>query len=481
MFAGHSHQHAFNSFQPTTPEGLVLKSRRNMLKASMAGLAGLSLPGLMQRKAEAAKSGEYIANGKSVILLWMTGGASHIDTWDMKPDRPDNNRGPFSPVATKVPCVHICEHFPLQAAMQDKITIIRSVDCRHSNHEPNMVMQTGFAGAAPRSNRKGDRFPSIASLCSKFRGSNDASMPPYVAFMKNHSHIAFAGDAGKKHDPFIANDAARLPIYDLLGNDTGNKSSGNRFALPGQLSHERIRNRQELVSGFDRLRKEIDQSGSMASLDTYRQQAVDLLIGQKAQAAFDLEQETADMRERYGDHLWCQQTLLARRLVEAGTSFVTLDLSYHSASGTWDNHGIPGGVYGGISKGLKPLLPLFDRLFTTLVSDLEERGKLDDVLVIGMGEFGRTPNMGTQGSQDGRNHWQNCMSMVMAGGGLNHGQVIGATEQDGGNILERPVTPGDLAATIYKHMGVPLHEHYIDGSGRPNFIVENGAPIAELF
>jgi uncharacterized protein (DUF1501 family) len=180
--------------------------------------------------------------------------------------------------------------------------------------------------------------------------------------------------------------------------------------------------------------------------------------------------------------LWCQQTLLARRLVEAGVSFVTLDLSYHTASGTWDNHGIPGGVYGGISKGLGPLLPLFDHLLTTLVSDLQERNLLDDVLVVAMGEFGRTPQLGTQGSTDGRNHWPYVMSMCLAGGGLRHGQVIGATEKDGGQIAARPVSPGDLAATLYRHMGVPLDTTYLDDRQRPRFAVqENGQPISELF
>ncbi|MEO1984241.1 MAG: DUF1501 domain-containing protein, partial [Fuerstiella sp.] len=169
-------------------------------------------------------------------------------------------------------------------------------------------------------------------------------------------------------------------------------------------------------------------------------------------------------------------------LVEAGVSFVTLDLSHHTASGTWDNHGIPGGVYGGISKGLKPLLPLFDHLLTTLVSDLEERGLLDDVLVIAMGEFGRTPNMGTQKSVDGRNHWPVVMSMCMAGGGLRHGQVIGSSTNDGGTIKERPVTPADLAATIYRHMDVPLDGTYLDERQRPRFFVdENGQPLSELF
>src|SRR5262249_38668585 len=153
------------------------------------------------------------------------------------------------------------------------------------------------------------------------------------------------------------------------------------------------------------------------------------------------------IRDRYGKHLWCQQALLARRLVEAGAAFVTLDLSYHTASGTWDTHGDNIPPYGGISKGLGPLLPLFDHLVTALVSDLKERGLGDEVLVIAMGEFGRTPLMGTQGSTDGRNHWPIVMSMALAGGGLRHGQVIGATSADGSEIKERPVTPGDIAAT----------------------------------
>ena len=216
-------------------------------------------------------------------------------------------------------------------------------------------------------------------------------------------------------------------------------------------------------------------------MDRFGQQAVELLVGRRSQAAFDLSREPAAVRDRYGNHLWCQQALLARRLVEAGVAFVTIDLSYHPASGTWDTHGDNIPPYGGISKGLKPLLPLFDHLITTLVSDLEERGLLDDVLVLAMGEFGRTPMMGTQGSTDGRNHWPVVMSMALAGGGLRHGQVIGATEADGGHIKDRPVTPGDLAATIYRHMGVPLDATYVDATGRPRAIVEHGKPIAELF
>ena len=200
------------------------------------------------------------------------------------------------------------------------------------------------------------------------------------------------------------------------------------------------------------------------------------------QLAFDLTLEPERSRQRFGKDLWCQQALLPRRLVEAGVSFVTIDLSYHDSSGTWDTHGDNIPPYGGIKNGLGPLLPLFDHLLTTLVSDLEERGLLDRTLIIAMGEFGRTPFMGTQGSTDGRNHWPECMSMTLAGGGLRHGQVIGATEDDGGQIKQRPVTPGDLAATIFRHMSVPQDVHYVDSRGRPRFVIENGGqPIRELF
>jgi hypothetical protein len=364
--------------------------------------------------------------------------------------------------------------------MLDKFTIIRSVDCRFSNHEPNKVFQTANRDAEPRTNPGAERYPAIGSIVAKLHGSNHPTMPPYVAFMKSRSHIAFAGDLGKKYDPFIADLATRLPVYTNVGVDTGQTAGADFFALPAGLTSERLRGRNTLLEDLDQLRGVLDRSPQVAGLDQFEHQALELLVGRRARAAFDLAQEPAAVRERYGKHLWCQQALLARRLVEAGVAFVTIDLSYHPASGTWDNHGDNIPPYGGISKGLKPLLPLFDHLITTLVSDLEARGMLDDVLVLALGEFGRTPLMGTQGSTDGRNHWPVVMSMALAGGGFRHGQVIGASEPDGSSIKERPVTPADLAATIYHHMGIPLDATYLDSIGRPLPIVRDGSPIAEL-
>jgi hypothetical protein len=477
----HFHNHAFTHLNAEQPDGLVLRSRRNVLKAGLAGMAGLSVPALLQAREESVRN-RMRSSRKAVILLWMAGGPSHIDTWDPKPGRPFINRGPFSVIQTKQPGTIICEHLPKQAAMMDRFTLLRSVDGKHSNHEPNKVFQTGNREAAPRVNRKGDSYPAIGSVVAKFHGANSPGMPPYVAFQKSRSHVAYAGDLGKRYDPFLAEAAAKLPIYDLVGNNTGRMSGADLFQLPAGISQHRIHSRRELMKGFDRLRRDLDLNGSMEALDHYGQQAVEMVVGPRAREAFDINKEPESVRQRYGKHLWHQQALLARRLVEAGVSFVTLDLSYHTASGTWDTHGDNIPPYGGISKGLKPLLPLFDHLITTLVADLEERGLLDDTLVIAQGEFGRTPNMGTQGSTDGRNHWPAVLSVCLAGGGLKHGQVIGSTEKDGGHIKTRPVTPADLTATIYKHMEVPLDATYLDPRGRPNYVVqENGQPLPELW
>ncbi|MBX3413592.1 MAG: DUF1501 domain-containing protein [Pirellulales bacterium] len=459
----HAEQHAFTHFHARRREGLTVVDRRGMLKASLLGIGGLTLPDLLRLRHQAAAAGRPLPGRKSVILLWMTGGPSHIDTWDVKPDAPVEIRGPFRTIQSALPGVLLCEHLPKQAAMMDRLTIIRSIDARGSNHEPNQVFQTGNVLAEPRVNPEADKYPAIAALAAKLRGEQRAELPPYVVLnMKSTSHVAWGGYLGKQHDPFDGNKVGKL------------------FELPSGLSHERLYSRQSVLRQLDRLRRDLDRSGSLAAMDAFEQQAVDMVTGGVAQRVFDLSQESEETHRRYTNHVWCQQALLARRLVEAGVSFVTLDMSHHGASGTWDTHGDNIPPYGGIMNGLRPLLPVFDHLLTTLVEDLTERGLIDDVLVLAMGEFGRTPKIGTQGSTDGRDHWPNVMSMTLAGGGFRHGQVIGSSERDGGQPKERPVTPGDLAATIYHHLGVPLDATYLDHRGRPRYIVENGAPISEL-
>ncbi|VTS06613.1 DUF1501 domain-containing protein [Tuwongella immobilis] len=333
------HRHAFESLNPLVPEGLTVLSRRNLLKSSLAGMAGISLPGLLRQKALANRTGGSSPSGKSIILLWMTGGPSHIDTLDPKPDRPIENRGPFGTISTKLPGVRVCEYLPKLAGMLDRFTVIRSVDARGSNHEPNTVFQTANRTAEPRENREASLYPAIASVVAKHHGANQPGMPPYVAFMKSRSHLAFGGYLGKAYDPFIADTAAKLPLVDVVGKPTGRTSQGDIFRLAKGLSYERMQDRRSLASQFDSLRRDLDTNGSMALMDRYEQEAVDMLVGGRMQAAFDLSKEPQSVRDRYGSHLWCQQALIARRLVEAGSTFVTLDLSYHPASGTWDTHG----------------------------------------------------------------------------------------------------------------------------------------------
>ncbi|HEY2785974.1 MAG TPA: DUF1501 domain-containing protein [Fimbriiglobus sp.] len=476
----HAHPHVFGSFHPHTREGLLL-GRRNLFKLGIAGLAGLTLPDLLRHHARAVESGKSSPRKKSVILLWMTGGPSQIDTFDPKPDRPPENRGPFGVTRTKLPGVLLCEHLPKLAVGLSRFTVLRSVDCRHSNHEPNTVMQTANLNAEPRTNAEAVKYPAIGSLVARLRGANHPSVPAYATFMRSRTHLAFGGWAGKAYDPFVANAAARLPIYNLVGKDTGRVSAGSAFDLPAEITADRLDDRQSLLKQFDQIRASVHDSGTAEGFDKYRRQAIDMVLGGRVREALDLSREPTKGRDAYGKHLWCQQALLARRMVEAGTAFVMIDLSYHTASGTWDTHGDNIPPYGGIKKGLGPLLPLFDHLITTLTDDLADRGMLDDTLVLAMGEFGRTPQVGTQGSTDGRNHWPYVMSMLAAGAGFRHGQVIGSTEKDGGQIQERPIQPGDIAATIYKHFGIPLDSTYTDASNQPhNLLPHGGEPIREL-
>jgi len=453
--------HAFGFLRPRDREGLLVYGRRSVLRSSLAGIGGLSLAALERARADAAAPARP---GRAVILVWMTGGPSHIDTWDPKPEMPAEIRGPFRPIATRLPGVQICEFLPKQAAMLDRFTLIRSVDCRQSNHEPNMVMQTANRLAEPRLNPRAHLYPALGSLVARHEAAARPDMPPYVVLnLKSRSHVAGGGALGSALDPFDGGLATKV------------------LGLAAGLSADRLADRRRLLGEIDRLRAALDRSESLAAADRFTQQAFEIVLGGRAREAFDIAREPEDVRARYGDHEWARQALLARRLVEHGSSFVTIDLSNHGASGTWDTHGDNIPPYGGIWNGLRPLLPVFDHVITTLVGDLEERGLLERTLVVAMGEFGRTPRIGTQGSTDGRDHWPIVMSACLAGGGLRHGQVIGRSARDGGEIAARPVRPADLAATIFHHMGVPLDVTYEDQQGRPTFVVEEGGrPLAEL-
>jgi hypothetical protein len=429
-------------------------SRRWFLRAGLSGLAGLSTPQLLRHQARAAatKTGP-----KSVILFWLSGGPSHVDMWDPKPNAADAVRGPFGSIPTRLPGVRFCEHLPRQAAIMDKLTVIRSVDCSASNHTP-ITMQAGNPLARRTDDgRDGGGYPSMGSVVARFRGANDPTMPAFVGLADSwQADVWGAGNMGGQFEPVKGTDLA------------------GRFKLPAGVTIDRLNDRNEVLRKLDLLKARLDSSPAMDDLDRYGQTAVDMIRSGRAQRAFQLDKEDPRLRDAYGRDSIGSKALLARRLVEAGVTFVLVS----GAWGYFDHHG-DDVRWMGIEKGLKPLLPRVDQTLATLVGDLEARGLLDQTLVLMMGEFGRAPVINKQA---GRDHWLNVMSMVLAGGGLRHGQVIGRTDARGHSITERKVAPQDLAATVFKFLGIDLNAQWTDPQARPMPIVtEGGKPITELF
>lgn len=453
--------------QPVASDLIRVSSRRWFLQTGLAGMAGLTLPDLLRIRAEASPTGasKRSAADKSVILFWLSGGPSHLDTWDPKPDAPVETRGPFDTIATRIPGIRFCEHLPLQASIADRFTIIRSVDCRDSNDHRAAVMQTGNSRAlldlklSPAGFLRG-RIPSIGSIAARFRGANDPDIPAFVGMgsphsSEWHSDIWNAGQLGLAYEP--------LPEKDLSG----------RLEMTPGLSLVRAQDRYGLRRQLDRLRRSLDTSSTMDRMDRYDQQALEMILSGKAREAFRVEKETDAVRDVYGRDSFGEKALLARRLVEAGVTFVVVSARF----GVFDNHG-DDVIWGGLLKGLKPLFPSLDRSLFALISDLETRGLLENTLVLVMGEFGRSPVISVTG---GRTHWTNCMSMLVAGGQGPHAQVLGSTDAQGYDIKDGRVMPADLAATVYRHLEIDLNSQWTDPQGRPHPIVaDGGRPIAQL-
>lgn len=437
---------------PQTSPLVRIGSRRWFLQLGMTAAAGLSLPALLRSRADAASGPK---RPTSVIQIWLSGGPSQLDMWDMKPDMPSEVRGPFRPIKTSVSGIEICEHLPLQAAMMDKFAILRSVDASASNHTPITFQAANPKAQRVNIGRQGGGYPSMGSVAAKFHGANRPGMPPFVALANSMvSDIYGAGDLGQDFEPL-----------------DGMNVNG-RFSMPDGIEVPRLQDRDRLRRELDRLREQAASNVGFQQQDRYTHEAFDLVLSGAAQRAFDINQEPDAVRDRYGRDSMGEKALLARRLVEAGVTYVTMS----DAWGHWDHHGDEV-KWGGIVKGLTPMLPVIDRGVTALVSDLEQRGLLDTTLVIVAGEFGRSPTMTKTA---GRDHWPSVMSMLLAGGGIRGGQVIGATDRRGGAIHERPITPSDLAATVFQHLGIDSATHWINPSGRPIPLVEGGVPIREL-
>ncbi len=452
----HDSEHLVQTFgstmQPAASDLIRVGSRRWFLQTGLAGLGGLSLPRLLQ----ARESAPTPSDRKAVILFWLSGGPSQLDMWDPKPNAPKEVRGPFSPISTTLPGVQFAEHLPLQASIAHKMSIIRSVDCRASNHTP-ITMQAGNP-LARRTNdgRDGDGYPSMGSIAAKFRGANDPELPAFVGLAKSwKSDVYGAGHMGSNYEP-------------VKGLELGGK-----FNLPKGVGVDRLNDRNSLRQQFDQTRRDLDQQQTQARVDQFTQQAYDMVLSGRVQQAFNLDEESAATRDEYGRASVGEKALLARRLVESGVTFVLVS----GAWGYFDHHG-DDVRWGGIEKGLQPLCPRVDRALYALINDLEQRGLLDDTFVMMMGEFGRTPVINEKA---GRHHWTNVMSMLVAGGGMPTGQVIGSSDSRGAEIRSRAVRPQDLAATTFRHLGIDPRAHWTNRRGRPIPIVtEGGQPIAEL-
>ena len=442
-------------------------NRRSFLQVGVAGMGSLSLASILRAK-ETARQHGLTTKQTSVILLWLDGGPSQHDTYDPKPEAPREYAGIWDPIKTVVPGMDITELFPLQAKVADKFSILRSVHHDTGDHFTGAHwMLTGRGGV--NGAMKAGKYPFIGSVATKVAGARQQGMPPYVSIPYGMSVGLrpgyFGGNyLGNQHDPFEAE-----------GDTNADKFRVKNLSLPKNLTVSRLEDRRSLLKHFDGLRRYADVSKKFEAMDQFERQAFELVTGDKARIAFEIDRESTETRERYGRNSWGQSTLLARRLVEAGTTFVTCHF------GGWDSHWDH-------QARMEQYLPKVDQAVSALFSDLDQRGMLDDVLVLVMGEFGRTPKMNDGGNggpplskgTPGRDHWGNVMSVLIGGGGLKGGQVVGSSDRLGERPASRPLRPGDIHHTIFHVLGIDPELHFNDHTGRPIVAIDHGSVITEL-
>ncbi|MEO1974269.1 MAG: DUF1501 domain-containing protein [Pirellulaceae bacterium] len=424
-------------------------SRRGFLKAGLLSAGGLTLAEVLRHRAAAVEAGTVV-NNHSVIFLEMAGGPTQFETYDPKPDAPIECRGPLQPIQTNTPGVILSEYMAEQSKIVDKLAIVRSIHHNSNSHDPSShLSQTGYYKSGPKGGP--NQMPCFGSIAAKFRGSNDPSLPPYVAvpqIMRNGQ----SAQLGKSFNPFETIADPNDPKHDV-----------RNLSLTGGLTVSRLADRRGLLSTLDRKRRMLDLSGSADSLDQFTQRAFDLVSGAKARAAFDINSEDTKLRDAYGRNTVGQSMLLARRLVGAGVTCVTVRVT------GWDDHNkIAAGI---LAKG-----PNYDRGVAALITDLYDRGMEKDVLVVSMGEFGRTPRINKNA---GRDHWGAVMSVMLAGGGLQTG-VVGASNSKGEVPVNNAYRPENVLATMYRHLGIDPAWTFDDLSGRPRYILERSEVIREL-
>ena len=430
-------------------------TRRDALKIGALGLGGLSLPDLLRAEQRAGIKGSH----KAVIMIYMCGAPPHQDMYDLKMKAPSGIRGPFQPIDTAVPGIQICEHMPLLAKVMDKCIPLRSVHGSPNGSHDSFICYTGhsFVNQPP-----GD-WPSMGAVASRLQGPVNVSVPPFIGLSPNTGHPPYGspghpGFLGISHGAFRPSGPSRANM----------KLNG--------VTLDRLGNRKQLLTSLDAFRRSHSGDSSLAGLDDLNRQALDILTSSRLADALDLSKEDPAVRERYGKGSPknfgdgaprnLEHFLMARRLVEAGARVVTLNF------GRWDFHS------NNHNTARDTHLPMFDRGLAPLIADIYERGLGDDVSVVAWGEFGRTPRINKTA---GRDHWPQVGGGLIAGGGMQTGQVIGSTDRLGGVPKDRPVHFGEVFATLYRNLGLdPASMKLPDLSGRPQFIVDKHSPMPEV-
>lgn len=441
--------------------------RRGFLRAGALALGGLTLGDVLRLRAESPAASQ--PRQKSVIMIFLSGGPSHLDMYDMKPDAPREYRGEFSPIQTNVAGMEICELMPMQAKIADKFAILRGAQLANL-HTAN-AFYSGYAWQqSPRASVPGEaQRPALGSVVSRLRDGGSA-IPPYVS-LENQPDWERAYYLGVEHEPF------------RLGGANSRESLEN-MNRHRDISLGGLESRKALLHAFDTLRRDLDATGTMAGIDAFQARALEIISSGKVRDALDLDQEPEQVRARYGDrplkvlNQECnvvkhhevahpgRALLLARRLVEAGVSVVTFSFN------DWDTHRYN-------FTTLRQLVPPLDQALHALVTDLDERGLLQDVAVLMGGEFGRRPRIGDV-TPDGRTHWPEAGFLWVAGGGLTTGQVIGATDARGEQVIGNPIRIQNVLATLYHVLGIDPATTFPDYNGRPQYVLENREPVGGL-
>ncbi len=441
-------------------------SRRAFVRLGTLALGGLTLPQWMAARADDR------SRPTSVILFWMWGGPSQFETFDPKPAAPIEYRGPFQPIHTTVPGMDVCELFPRLAAQGQRIALVRSLHHTMSSHNDGSIeVLTGKTPtvADPTSTARSEH-PDFGMIASRLRGLRPDGLPQYIG-IPNQPFMTRPTYLGLNHQGFTA------------GDPSGANYRAPQLGLTGGVSVEQFASRRRLLTNFDQIRRSMDVQGRFEGSDRLREAAFQMLSNPQVSQAFDVGREDPRLRDRYGRHPWGQSCLLARRLAEAGAGVITIDalapLPGQRIYFSWDDHADaqPGWD---MAEGMRWRAPFMDQALATLIDDVYDRGLDRDVLIVAMGEFGRTPRLTTLNGKLGRDHYPQAMCALVSGGGLHMGQVVGATSSRGEYPRERPLTPQDLLATIYQHLGIDAGHEFHDFTGRPIPILSTGHPIREF-